>query len=166
MRIGTIGAGAVALAVGREALARGHEIVLSSRSGPGALADKVSELGRGASAVTVEEAASLDYVLLAVPWRNVEPALRGECNGACAQRLRGLAVGRQREIERLDGFAMPTERRERLALERRQLGIVLLDLEGALVALQRLLGPALRQQGVAARESGNEPVFTRRSASS
>ena len=83
MRTGTIGAGAVALAVAREALARGHEIVLSSRSGPGALADKVSELGRGASAATVEEAASLDYVLLAVPWKNVEAVLRGlpEWNG-------------------------------------------------------------------------------------
>src|SRR6201993_2546959 len=77
MRIGTIGAGAVALAVAREALARGHEIVLSSRSGPGALADKVSAFGGGASAATVEEAASLDYVLLAVPWRNVEAALQG-----------------------------------------------------------------------------------------
>jgi 8-hydroxy-5-deazaflavin:NADPH oxidoreductase len=77
MRIGTIGAGAVALAVAREALARGHEIVLSSRSGPGALADKVTELGRGASATTVEEAASLDYVLLAVPWKNLEAAFRG-----------------------------------------------------------------------------------------
>src|SRR5229473_5129684 len=77
MRIGTIGAGAVALAVAREALARGHEVVLSSRSGPGALAGKVTELGRGASAATVEEAASLDYVLLAVPWPNVEDALRG-----------------------------------------------------------------------------------------
>src|SRR5882762_8749002 len=83
MRIGTIGAGAVALAVAREALARGHEVVLSSRSGPGALADKVSELGRGASVATVQEAASLDYVLLAVPWKNVEAALRGlpEWNG-------------------------------------------------------------------------------------
>jgi hypothetical protein len=83
MRIGTIGAGEVALAVAREALARGHETVLSSRSGPGALADKVSELGRGASAASVEEAASLDYVLLAVPWRNVEAALQGlpEWNG-------------------------------------------------------------------------------------
>src|ERR1700732_811068 len=83
MRIGTIGAGEVALAVAREALARGHEIVLSSRSGPGVLADKVTELGRGASAATVEEAASLDYVLLAVPWKNVEAALRGlpEWNG-------------------------------------------------------------------------------------
>ena len=77
MRIGTIGAGAVALAVAREALALGHEIVLSSRSGPGALADKVTELGRGASAATVEEAASLDCVLLAVPWKNLEAALRG-----------------------------------------------------------------------------------------
>jgi 8-hydroxy-5-deazaflavin:NADPH oxidoreductase len=83
MRIGTIGAGEVALAVAREALARGHEIVLSSRSGPGALADKVSELGRGASAATVEEAASLDYVLLAVPWKSVATALRDlpEWNG-------------------------------------------------------------------------------------
>ena len=83
MKIGTIGAGAVASAVAREALARGHEIVLSSRSGPGALAGEVSELGRGASAATVEEAASLDYVLLAVPWKNVEAALRDlpEWNG-------------------------------------------------------------------------------------
>jgi len=83
MRIGTIGAGEVALAVAREALARGHQVVLSSRRGPGTLADKVSELGRGASAASVEEAASLDYVLLAVPWRNVEVALQGlpEWNG-------------------------------------------------------------------------------------
>src|SRR2546426_503000 len=76
MKFGTIGAGAVALAFGREALARGHEVVLSSRRGPDALGDKVVELGRGASAASVEEAASLDYVLLAVPWRNVESALK------------------------------------------------------------------------------------------
>src|SRR5437879_12100698 len=76
MRIGTIGAGEVALAVAREALARGHEIVLSSRRGPDALVDKVSELGRGVSAATVEEAASPDYVLLAVAWKNGEAASR------------------------------------------------------------------------------------------
>src|SRR3984893_6544944 len=76
MKFGTIGAGAVALAFGREALARGHEVVLSSRRGPDALVDKVAELGRGASAASVEEAASLEYVLLAVPWRNVESALK------------------------------------------------------------------------------------------
>ena len=77
MKFGTIGAGTVALAFAREALATGHEVVLSSRRGPESLAGKVAELGRGASAATVEAAASLDYVLLAVPWTNLEDALRG-----------------------------------------------------------------------------------------
>jgi predicted dinucleotide-binding enzyme len=77
MKFGTIGAGAVALAFAREALAAGHEVVLSNRHGPQSLAGKVAALGDGASAGTVEEAASLDYVLLAVPWPNVEDALRG-----------------------------------------------------------------------------------------
>src|ERR1700736_6466772 len=77
MKFGTIGAGTVALAFAREALATGHQMVLSSRRGPESLASNVTELGRGAFTATVEEAASLDYVLLAVPWLNVEDALRG-----------------------------------------------------------------------------------------
>src|SRR5207244_10413757 len=77
MKFGTIGAGAVALAFAREALAKGHEVVLSSRGGPHALAEKVAKLGRDASAASVKEASSLDYVLLAVPWPNVESALKG-----------------------------------------------------------------------------------------
>ena len=77
MKFGTIGAGTVALAFAREALAAGHEVVLSSRRGPESLASKVAELGHGASAATVEAAASLDYVLLAVPWPNIEDALQG-----------------------------------------------------------------------------------------
>jgi len=77
MKFGTIGAGAVALAFAREALATGHEVALSGRRGPESLVGKVAELGHGASAATVGEAASLVYVLLAVPWPNVEDALRG-----------------------------------------------------------------------------------------
>jgi hypothetical protein len=38
MKFGTIGAGTVALAFGRAALAAGHQMVLSSRRGPEALA--------------------------------------------------------------------------------------------------------------------------------
>ena len=60
MKFGTIGAGAVASAFAREALAAGHEVVISARGGPQSLAGKVAELGRGASAATVGEAASLD----------------------------------------------------------------------------------------------------------
>src|SRR5437660_11845607 len=83
MKFGAIGAGTVALAFAREALAAGHEGVLSSRRGPDSLASTVAELGRGASAASVEDAARLDYVLLAVPSPNVEGALRGlpACNG-------------------------------------------------------------------------------------
>src|ERR1700720_4052611 len=76
MKFGTIGAGTVALAFAREALATGHQMVLSSRRGQESLASKVAGLGRGAFTASVEEAASLDYVLLAVPWRNVESALK------------------------------------------------------------------------------------------
>jgi 8-hydroxy-5-deazaflavin:NADPH oxidoreductase len=77
MKFGTIGAGAVAVAFAREALAAGHEVVLSNRHGHHSLAGKVAELGSGASVATVEEAARLDYVLFAVPRPNVEDALRG-----------------------------------------------------------------------------------------
>ncbi|RFB78169.1 NADPH-dependent F420 reductase [Methylovirgula sp. 4M-Z18] len=77
MKFGTIGAGAVALGFAREALRAGHKVVLSSRRGLDSLADVVAELGNGAAAASVAEAASLDYVLLAVPWPNVEDALRG-----------------------------------------------------------------------------------------
>jgi 8-hydroxy-5-deazaflavin:NADPH oxidoreductase len=77
MRFGTIGAGAVALGFAREALRAGHQVVLSKKHGPDSLAEVVAELGNGASAATVAEAASLDYVLFAVPWPNVEGALRG-----------------------------------------------------------------------------------------
>ncbi len=77
MKIGTIGAGEVALAFAREAIAQGHEVVLSSRRGPQALAAALAEFGKSASAASVAEAASLDYVLLAVPWNNLEDALSG-----------------------------------------------------------------------------------------
>jgi predicted dinucleotide-binding enzyme len=77
MKFGTIGAGAVALAFARAALAAGHEVALSGGRGPAPLAGKVAELGHGASAATVAAAASLDYVLLAVPWTNIKDALRG-----------------------------------------------------------------------------------------
>ena len=77
MKFGTIGAGTGALAFARQALAAGHQVVLSCRHGQESLVGKVAELGDGAFAAPVEKAASLDYVLLAVPWPNVEDALRG-----------------------------------------------------------------------------------------
>ena len=77
MKIGIIGAGDVALAFAREALAAGHEVVLSSRRGPESIAARIAKLGDCASVAPVQEAAGQDYVLLAVPWPSVEGALRG-----------------------------------------------------------------------------------------
>ena len=77
MKIGMIGAGSVAQAVARYALALGHEVVLSSRGGPAKLAAVTAALGAGASSASCVEAAMAEIVLLAVPWPNV-PAALGE----------------------------------------------------------------------------------------
>jgi predicted dinucleotide-binding enzyme len=77
MRFGTIGAGTIAQAVGRHVLAAGHELIVSNSRGTESLADLVTELGPGASAGTVAEAATADMVLVAVPWPKVPEALAG-----------------------------------------------------------------------------------------
>jgi 8-hydroxy-5-deazaflavin:NADPH oxidoreductase len=75
MRIGTIGAGTVATAIARHALANGHQVALSNRRGPGALAELIEELGPGATAVTPAEAASAELVVLAVSWSDIPTAV-------------------------------------------------------------------------------------------
>jgi hypothetical protein len=77
MKIGFIGAGAVAQSLARSAIQAGHDVVLSARRGPQALRDIVAGLGPRASADTVEEVARLDLVMLAVPWLQVPSALEG-----------------------------------------------------------------------------------------
>jgi hypothetical protein len=82
MKIGFIGAGAVAQSIARSAIQAGHEVVLSARRGPQALADIVAGLGPNASADTVQEVARLELVILAVPWLQVPSALDGLPNWA------------------------------------------------------------------------------------
>jgi predicted dinucleotide-binding enzyme len=75
MEIGTIGAGAFAQAFAKQALKSGHKVKLSSHRGPDSLREIVNQLGRGATAVSKEEAAACQMVLLAVPWDNVTETL-------------------------------------------------------------------------------------------
>lgn len=77
MKIGFIGAGAVAQSLARSAIQAGHEVVLSARRGPQALGDIVAGLGPKASADTVQEVARFNLVMLAVPWLQVPSALDG-----------------------------------------------------------------------------------------
>ncbi|WP_206996214.1 NADPH-dependent F420 reductase [Trinickia mobilis] len=77
MKIGFIGAGAVARSIAKSAIQAEHEVLLSARRGPQGLRDIVGVLGTKASAVSVEEAARLEMVVLAVPWLQVPAALEG-----------------------------------------------------------------------------------------
>jgi len=75
MEIGTIGAGDFAQAFAKRALKIGHKVKLSNNRGPESLREIVNRLGPGAMAVTKEEAAACEMVLLAVPWDNVPETL-------------------------------------------------------------------------------------------
>ncbi|MFD1560164.1 NADPH-dependent F420 reductase [Paraburkholderia silviterrae] len=82
MKIGFIGAGAVAQSIARSAVQARHEVVMSARRGPQALGNIVAGLGPNASADTVQEVARLELVMLAVPWLQVPSALDGLPNWA------------------------------------------------------------------------------------
>jgi len=71
MEIGIIGAGSVAQAFARHALKAGHTIKISNSRGPSTLGQTVQTLGSGVTAVTTEEAAACEIVVLAVPWDDV-----------------------------------------------------------------------------------------------
>jgi 8-hydroxy-5-deazaflavin:NADPH oxidoreductase len=75
--IGTIGAGQVAQTIARRAIAAGHHVILSNSRGPESLTDIVTQLGAGAPAGTVADAAGADIVLLAVKWDQVPEAVQG-----------------------------------------------------------------------------------------
>jgi hypothetical protein len=69
--IGLIGSGHIGQAVARQALAHGHDVVLSNSRGPETLADLVTDLGEHARAGTAEEAArSGDIVVVTIPFKS------------------------------------------------------------------------------------------------
>jgi 8-hydroxy-5-deazaflavin:NADPH oxidoreductase len=76
-RIGIIGSGAVGRAVATRALSARIPVVLSNSRGPDTLKDLVDELGEGASAGTLVEAAEADLVVVAIPFLKV-PELADE----------------------------------------------------------------------------------------
>lgn len=68
MRIGIVGSGNIGGTAARLFVEAGHEVALSNSRGPESLAGLVSELGGGARAATVQDAARFgELVLVAVP---------------------------------------------------------------------------------------------------
>ncbi|UTO67037.1 NAD(P)-binding domain-containing protein [Streptomyces rapamycinicus NRRL 5491] len=77
MRIGMLGAGAIAQAIAQHAIRHGHEVMLSNSRGPASLAPLVKDLGALAAAATPAEAATADLVVLAVPWPRIPDTVAG-----------------------------------------------------------------------------------------
>jgi 8-hydroxy-5-deazaflavin:NADPH oxidoreductase len=75
--VGVIGAGRLGQAMARTALRAGRRVVISNSRGPESLGSVLSELGEGASAGTVSDAAAAGIVVIAVPWDHVAAAVRG-----------------------------------------------------------------------------------------
>jgi len=69
--VGVLGAGPVGQAIARRCVAVGITVLLSNSRGPDSLSDVVGELGHGAEAATVVQAATADLVVLAVPFVKV-----------------------------------------------------------------------------------------------
>ena len=64
MKIGVIGSGNIGGTLASLLLKAGHEVVIANSRGPESLSELVAKLGRGASAASVEEAASSgDFVI-------------------------------------------------------------------------------------------------------
>jgi hypothetical protein len=61
----------------RTALRAGREVVIANSRDPESLRSLVSELGDGASAGTVDQAAGAGIVVIAVPWPRVPEAVQG-----------------------------------------------------------------------------------------
>ncbi|MDI1299583.1 NAD(P)-binding domain-containing protein [Methylotenera sp.] len=75
MKIGIIGSGALGSNVARALAKKGLSATIATRSGPESLASLVAELGPTITAVTIEQAASQDIVVIAVPWVALESLL-------------------------------------------------------------------------------------------
>jgi predicted dinucleotide-binding enzyme len=83
MTIAIIGAGAIGTALARQFARHGIAASIANSRGPASLAQLTQELGPQIKAVTTQEAAQADIVILAVNWGRIPAALRdaGPWNG-------------------------------------------------------------------------------------
>jgi predicted dinucleotide-binding enzyme len=77
MTIGILGSGALGSNVARALAKQGITAMISNRRGPDSLAALVAETGASITAVSVEEAARADIVLVAVRWSDLGTAMPG-----------------------------------------------------------------------------------------
>ncbi len=72
MKIGIIGSGALGSNIARAIAKKGLSALIANKSGPASLSNLVKEIGPSITAATIQEAASADLVIIAVPWEALE----------------------------------------------------------------------------------------------
>lgn len=77
MTIGFIGAGRVTQAIASRLVGAGHSVSISNSKGCASVAQVTDRLGPLAHAITPDEALQFPIVVLAVPWKDREAALKG-----------------------------------------------------------------------------------------
>lgn len=75
MNIGIIGSGSLGSNIARALSKKGIAATIANKSGVQSLEKLVAELGKGITAGTIEQAASADIVIVAVPWITLETLL-------------------------------------------------------------------------------------------
>jgi predicted dinucleotide-binding enzyme len=74
--VGIIGAGRLGTAMAQTALRAGRSVLIANSRGPESLGSLVGNLGDGAAAGSVQDAARAGVVVLAVPWDDIADATR------------------------------------------------------------------------------------------
>jgi predicted dinucleotide-binding enzyme len=77
MKIGIIGSGTLGSNIARALAKKGLSATIANKEGPASMANLIKELGSTIKAGIIEEAASADIVILAVPWVALEKLLAG-----------------------------------------------------------------------------------------
>ena len=75
-QIGILGSGCLGRAFATHLVKHDYEVLISNSRGPSSLSPLMSDLGKNAKAVTVQEAAQAQIVVLAIPWIRAESVLR------------------------------------------------------------------------------------------
>jgi predicted dinucleotide-binding enzyme len=65
---GIIGAGNIGQSIAHHLVKAGYSVILSNSKGPDSLKEIVANLGKGAKAGSLQDAAKADIVVLAIPW--------------------------------------------------------------------------------------------------
>jgi predicted dinucleotide-binding enzyme len=87
MKIGIIGSGALGSNIARALAKKGISATIANKSGPVSVAKLLAEVGPIITTGTIEQAASADIVIVAVPWVALETEFRRSVSSLSSRRF-------------------------------------------------------------------------------